>query len=143
MTERLPDWEARLGRFIAENRQRPFAWGAWDCILYACSAVEAMTGGDPAEEFRGRYHDKDGAAAILREVGKGTLLKTVDSKFPRRKPGHARRGDLVMFSGAVGVCLGAVAEFVGEERLAAALGEVHREGLVTVPRGLWTKAWTV
>ena len=141
--KRLPDWEERLSVFIAENHTRPFCWGEWDCILFAAAAAEAMTGEDIAAAYRGKYHDKAGAAAILKAQGQGTLLRTIDSVLERRKPSRARRGDFVWFEGSVGICVGSTALFVGEERLASKAGAVMREGLLTIPRALWTKAWTV
>lgn len=143
MTARLPDWEERLGLFIAENRDRAFAWGAFDCILMACAAVEAMTGVDPAAEYRGRYDDAKGAALALRELGKGTLVKTIDAVFPARPLGKAQRGDIVMFRGSAGICMGAFGLFVGEEALADAVTTPQREGLVSIPRALFERAWAV
>lgn len=141
--ERLEHWEQALNAFVSNHRDRPFAWGQWDCILMACSAVEAITGADPASAYRGRYGDAQGAARALREIGLGTLIRTMNATFPRRAVSKARRGDLVMAAGAAGVCIGAEAVFVGEERLAEAAGISMREGLVTIPRALWSKAWTV
>jgi len=140
---RLPDWEQRLGAFMAQNRDRPFEWGRWDCVLFATACADELTGTDEAAEFRGQYDSRKGSAAILREKGKGTLLRTMDAHFRRKKPGFAQRGDLVWFAGSVGVCVGAQALFVGEERLAEAAGVVMREGLVSIPRALWEKAWAV
>jgi len=140
---RLPDWEARLSAWIVANRSREFAWGQWDCILMACSAVEAQTGVDPAAEYRGRYSDARGAAEALRELGEGTLIKTVDAEFDRRPVGKARRGDLVMFDQSIGVCVGGAGLFVGEERLTDAAGIPMHAGLVTIPRTSLTQAWTV
>lgn len=139
---RFPDWEARLSEWIVANRSREFAWGEWDCILMACSAVEAQTGVDPAEQYRGRYSDARGAAEALRELGKGTLLKTVDDVFERRPVGKARRGDLVMRKGAIGVCVGGAGLFVGDaEHLETS--NIVGAGLVPVPRSEFEKAWTV
>lgn len=143
MRERLPDWEERLYAFIAGVRDRPFAWGAHDCILFACGAVAAMTGDDPAREYRGKYDSAKGAAEALRELGKGTLLKTVDSEFKRKPTNLAYRGDLIWLAGSVGVCMGATALFVGEVRLAEKAGVLMREGLIAVDRTHWQKAWTV
>jgi hypothetical protein len=140
---RLDDWEQRLGAFMAESRDRPFEWGSHDCLMFALSAAAAITGDDKGEPFRGRYDSRKTATAMLREHGAGTLLKTLDATFTRKKPGFAQRGDLVWFASSVGVCVGAQALFVGEERLAAAAGMLMREGLVTVPRRLWQKAWAV
>lgn len=140
---RLPDWEQRLSAYITAAWDRPFDWGQHDCILHSASAVEAQTGVDIAADYRGRYSDKASAAAILKTQGEGTLLRTLDATLERRKPSRARRGDLVWYKGAIGVCLGAEAAFVGEDRLADAANVVMREGLVMISRGLWTKAWTV
>lgn len=141
--KRLTDWEERLGLFIAENRERRFAWGEWDCILFACAAVEAMTGTDPASEYRGRYDDAKGAALALRVLGKGTLVKTIDATFPHRPLGKAQRGDIVLFRGSAGICMGAFGLFVGEDALADAVATPQREGLVSIPRSLFEKAWAV
>lgn len=132
---RLPDWEARLSAFVARHTDRPFEWGTWDCALMATAAAEAMTGEDRAADFRGRYSDRVGSAKALREIGAGTLHKTMDSLFDPRPVTMARRGDLVGMGSAIGVCLGRHAIFVGEED-----GEA---GFVTVPRALWEHAWTV
>ncbi|MXP42995.1 DUF6950 family protein [Allopontixanthobacter sediminis] len=140
---RRDDWEARLGRFIADNRARPFEWGQHDCILMACAAVEAMTGFDAAKAYRGQYTDRAGSAKALRELGEGTLLKTVDAVFKRKPPSFAQRGDLVWFAGSVGVCMGAQGLFVGEERLADKAGLTMREGLIAIPRRDFVKAWAV
>jgi hypothetical protein len=140
--DRLPDWERRLSDFIVTNRDRALVWGEWDCVLMACSAVEAMRGDDPAAAYRGRYSTKAGAAMVLKELGAGTLLRTMDTNFERRAPGRARRGDLVWFNASVGLCIGSEALFVGGDRFADS-ELVHRHGFVAVPRALWEKAWTV
>lgn len=140
---RLPDWEQRLAEYAASIRDLPFAWGSHDCILFAASAIEAMTGTDIAAAYRGRYDSKISAAAILKEVGEGTLLKTLNATLEKRKPSRARRGDLVWSEGSVGVCMGPIALFVGEHHLADATGVAMREGLISIPRRLWSKAWAV
>lgn len=140
---RFPDWEARLSAWVAENRDRPHAWGEHDCILAGCSAVEAMTGRDPAKKYRGAYSDEEGAAKALRKLGKGTLLKTVDAEFDRKPVGRAQRGDLVWFNGSVGICMGGFGLFVGEERLADKANVPMREGLIEIPRSGFEKAWAV
>lgn len=140
---RFDDWESRLGQFIADNRDRQFEWGNFDCILMACAAVEAMTGSDAAKAYRGQYSDRAGSAKALRDLGEGTLLKTVDAVFARKPPAFAQRGDLVWFAGSVGICIGAHGLFVGEERLADKAGIPMRDGLVAIPRRDFMKAWAV
>lgn len=141
--ERRPDWEQRLGEYLAQVQDRPFQYGQHDCILHACSAVEAMTGHDASAEFRGQYSDASGARRALREIGDGTLIRTINARFRKRRVGMAQRGDIVMFRGSAGVAFGAVGLFVGEERVAEAAGVAMREGLIAVPRALWSRAWAV
>lgn len=140
---RLPDWEARLSAYVAAVRDRPFEWGEHDCSLFAASSAEAMTGTDLAAAYRGAYSDREGAAVALRKHGAGTLLRTLSAALERRKPSKARRGDFMWFKGAVGVCMGRDALFVGEEHLANAAGVPPRIGLIAIPRALCTKAWAV
>lgn len=140
---RLPDWEQRLGEFMAANRDRPFAWGEWDCILMACAAAEAITGHDAAADFRGRYSDAAGARQALRDIGAGALLRTVDREFNRKPVGRAQRGDLIWRDGCVGVCLGSTAAFITEPGLLEKHGVPRLGNLVLLPRPLWQKAWAV
>lgn len=131
MTARLPDWERRLSDFLAQ----PFAfeWGTMDCALFACAAVEALTGTHPYPEFPGTYSDRIGAARALRKLGKGTLEATFGQKFEEVPPAFARRGDVVMAEmGAMGVCVGAAAMFLAEEG-----------GLIRLPRATFTHAWRI
>ena len=132
---RLPDWEDRLSAFLDQHRDRAFQWGEWDCVLFATACAAELTGEDRAAAFRGKYDTREGAALALRELGKGTLVKTMDSLFPRCPVGMAGRGDIVMAGAALGVCIGRVAMFVGEED--------GREGFVTIPRAEWQRAWKV
>lgn len=143
MSPRLPDWERRLSDFLARNGDRPFEWGEWDCALFCASAVEAMTGEDPAAEFRGTYRSERGSVRAIDDIGQGTLIRTMNARFDRRKPAFARRGDIVMAKGALGVCIGQRALFVGELQLIEALGLPIREGLIPVDRSAWSRAWAV
>ena len=132
---RLPDWEERLVAFMAEHRARPFEWGAWDCALYATACAAELTGTDKAADFRGAYSTREGAALALRELGKGTLIATLDSLYPPKPASKAVRGDLVGAFGAIGVCMGGYGLFVGEEGDAA--------GLLKIERAEWERAWGV
>lgn len=140
---RLPDWEQRLSAFMIANRDREFAFGDWDCILFACAAAEAITGDDKAAAYRGRYSNAKGARAALREIGKGTLLRTVDAEFKRKPVGYAGRGDLVWREGCVGVCLGQNAAFLTEPGLLDKHNVPRLGNMVLLPRSLWQKAWAV
>jgi hypothetical protein len=143
MTERLPDWERRLSQFIADNRDREFAWGDWDCILFATACAAELTGEDHAAPFRGQYSDRRGARRVLREIGQGTLLRTVDHHFKRKPASFAQRGDLVWHAGCVGVSLGKAAAFITDPVAMDALEAPRVGGFAMLPRTDWQKAWTV
>ncbi|MCP3729248.1 hypothetical protein M9978_02305 [Sphingomonas sp. MG17] len=132
---RRTDWEARLGEYLASVVDRPFEWGVHDCALHSANAVLSMTDIDFAASFRGHYRTAIGSVRALRRYGAGTLEATIDSLFPTIGRAFARRGDLVMHAGALGICVGGDALFVGEEGGAA--------GLVRIARPSWSKAWRI
>ncbi|MFS0771031.1 DUF6950 family protein [Sphingomonas sp. 1P08PE] len=132
---RLPDWEQRLHDYLAGLEGAEFVWGKMDCALFAAGAVEAMTGEDPAAAYRGKYRSVAGSVRALKTYGAGTLAATIDAGFEEREVGFARRGDLVMVDGMVGVCIGPDALFIGEEDGAP--------GLIRFGRERWAKAWSV
>jgi hypothetical protein len=134
---RKPDWEARLAAYLEPLRARPFAWGQHDCCTFSAGAVAAMTDVDPMPEFRGRYTTAIGSARALRRFGRGTLAATLDAKFERVEPAFAQRGDVVMSSGLLGICMGPFLVAVGREG--------DREGLVRIERARWVepRAWRV
>jgi len=117
---REPDWPERLMAEIARHEGERFAWGRFDCALFACNVVNAMTGEDPAKEFRGRYRSERGARRALRVHGKGTLYATACHAFGRPiPPALAQRGDVVYLDRrhggpALGICTGGMAAFAGD-----------------------------
>lgn len=136
MIERLSDWEQRLAAYLEPLMTGArFEWGALDCALFAADAVLAMTGHDIAAPFRGRYSTAAGSARALKRYGAGDLKSTFDTLLPPRPIGYARRGDVVMSGGAVGICAGGFALFVGQEP--------EHEGLIRIPRTEWAHAWSV
>lgn len=110
---RLPDWERRLAAYLAEPGRDQFQWGENDCALFASGAAAAMTGHDRAAHFRGAYSTRAGSIMTLRDLGKGTLIKTMSAYFEPCRPAFARRGDLVMVRRAVGICMGKDGLFLG------------------------------
>lgn len=135
MTQRISTWEAALSAYLSEQRDRPFSHGTHDCALFAAGAVQAMTGHDPAADFRGAYRSVAGSVRALKERGAGTLEATIDAMFPTIPAGFVRRGDLVWNGESVGVSIGSVALFVGTDE--------GKNGLVRVPRAEWMKGWRV
>lgn len=109
---RLDGWEKRLAEFIAARMDDPFVWGVSDCCLFACDAIKAMRGDDPAAWFRGRYDDMRGAAAALREFSEGGGLEDVAERIAREQgfdeisPAFAQRGDCLLIATDGGSALG-------------------------------------
>ncbi len=128
---RLPDWEARLAEYLASVLHTPHVYGDHDCALHGANAVFAQTGEDHGAPFRGRYSTALGAARALKKYGEGTLEATFDGRLSSVAPALARRGDLVLADGSIGVCVGGEAVFAGEA------------GLTRIARPGWTRAWRV
>jgi hypothetical protein len=128
---RVAIWEEALSDYISSKRDEPFQYGVNDCCMFAAGAVEAMTGVDPMEEFKGTYSDLRGSIKALKEIGEGDLETTLDSKFEEVAISHAQRGDLAFFDESVGVIMGGFAYFVSDE------------GLERIPREMWEKCWSV
>lgn len=133
---RLPDWEDRLSAYLAAREKAEFRFGKMDCALFAAGAVEAMTGEDPAAQWRGRYRSHAGSVRQIRKAGHKSLVSLVSDIFEEIPPAFARRGDIVADrAGSLGVCIGAAALFVGEEDGAPGL---IRVGLID-----WSTAWRI
>lgn len=133
---RRHDWETHLHAWLDAARQRPHAYGRHDCMLFVASAVKAVTGKDYARGHRGRYGSAAGAARYLRRRGFSSPAAWIDSVLAERPVAFAQRGDVVLDDeGIPGICTGHEAVFVGREGV--------RDGLVTLGREHWTKAWAV
>jgi hypothetical protein len=135
---RLPDWPARLMRFLSEQRAAPFAWGTADCCTLAADAVLALTGRDPMAAYRGRYRSETGARRLLaRHGGLEGLLRHVLGE-PMANPKLAQRGDVgLAAAGAEGAPICCV---VTSQGLAC---RQPGAGLVFLPRGGLTVAWRI
>jgi hypothetical protein len=134
---RLPDWTERLAELVEERRQAPFAWGSQDCCLFAADAVVAVTGGDPAAAWRGKYRTEAGAERLLGALGlEGTVAQALaDFGLQECPPAFAQRGDLAIVASGnlptVGVVLGDAVAAPGPD------------GLAFVPLTSASRAWGV
>lgn len=105
---RLPSWQLRLERIVAERELLPFAWGTNDCATFACDAILAVVGYDAAAGLRS-HRTKESAAETLRAAG--GIRKLADDKLGRRvAPAAAAPGDIGMVrtpgGRALVVCVG-------------------------------------
>lgn len=123
-----------LDALIAARARAPFAWGAFDCVLFAADAVLVQSGRDLAAAYRGTYSTAAGAAALLRRLGG---LRTLAAQAgPEIPPALARRGDVGLLRHAGRELLGVCA---GELWLSPAQGT----GLAAQPLTAALAAWRV
>lgn len=131
---RRPDWVERLSLYIEVNARREFAYGEWDCCLFAAGAVAAMTDVDPAAGIRGRYANREQGLAFAPEGLPAFLDAAGLKEVPLLR---AQRGDVVYRSSEDEGLLGIVA-LNGRE--VYVLGE---GGLQTTPIRFFERAWRV
>jgi len=130
-TRRLEDWDRRLNDYL--RTVGPFAWGTNDCCLFAANGVQAMTGIDFAEPYRG-YSTARGALEKLGTDGiEGVATKAWGSP---KNAAYAQRGDPVLIAlddgeKALGLCIGTRAASVGQG------------GIVMLPMSRAILAWSI
>lgn len=139
---RKTNWHHLLDTHIRASAQRDFAWGVHDCAMFACDAILAMTGDDPAMRFRGTYDSEEGAREALEGFVGGGLLGAAQvictqMGYAEINPRFAQRGDVVLSHGGQGDSLGVVG-LNGREALIAA-----KYGLLAIPLKTLGHAWRV
>lgn len=89
-------------------------WRTSHCAEPAVASADAASGRDIWTEIGGCPRSWREAAALYRRLGVTNLAdavtKVLGPPIPRRQ---ARRGDVVMAMGALGVCRGEIAVFMG------------------------------
>ena len=102
------DWRARLGAYLATEARTPFEYGRSDCALFAAGGLYAMTGSDPAANYRGRYTTLRGGLRILRKDGFRDHVERAATLLAEVSPQRARVGDIAVVETADGPSLGVV-----------------------------------
>lgn len=113
---RLPNWVARLDGLLADNGKRPFAYGQWDCCLFVCAAIEAITGTHPAMWLTDYDTEAGGIDLASAHFGKPitgvaemVAIVAADRGMKQVPIGMAKRGDLIVFRQQSGeACCGIV-----------------------------------
>ncbi len=136
MLIRYPDWAARLEVFLHANAARFFCYWQWDCCLFVCDAIQAMTGVDLAREYRGCYGSAEEARALAKSVRAVAEQVAARHGLFEVSPQHAGRGDVVLIRRPRGHSLGLVV-LNGGVLVAGA------KGLMFAPRILAARAWRV
>ncbi|WP_113154788.1 hypothetical protein [Nitratireductor sp. OM-1] len=87
-------WRPSLADYFSQVQGRPFAWGSFDCALFAAGAVEAMTGVDFAKGYRGAYTTLAGGLRLLRTEGFETHADFAAAHLTEIHPSKAQVGDI-------------------------------------------------
>jgi Domain of unknown function (DUF6950) len=96
---RRDNWQTILHNYLMTRLATPFRYGAFDCCLFVCDCIHAMTGVDPAERFRGKYETRCEALELINaETGRYSIrsiaLKiSAEYEMERVSPMLAHRGD--------------------------------------------------
>lgn len=137
---RLPEWPERLAAAIRAARDKPFAWGRFDCALFACDCAAAMTGVDAGARFRDRYRTELGAARALKRIGGVASLEALAIAVlgPPISVAEAQRGDVVLIETEWGPALAVIA-LNGREAFAPS----RTHGIVALPVASAHSAWRV
>jgi hypothetical protein len=92
--KRIAGWGVRLDRAIGTGRRAAFGYGTHDCLSFPALCIQALTGVDLFEPYRGRYSDEDGARALV--PSHEALLDDLAAEHGWRadEACTARRGDL-------------------------------------------------
>ena len=109
--KRRDNWPILLAQFLRERKDCPFVWGANDCTLFTAAAIEAITGLDPAADWRGQYESREGAYKVLEQFGGLEAAVThVIGILPETNIRLASRGDIVMIEEDGALAIGIVDE---------------------------------
>jgi hypothetical protein len=115
MMIKYPDWNIKLNQYFLDVRDNKFQYGKHDCCTFICGAIEVMTGEDIMSEYRGNYNSKRSGAKAIKDLGQGTLLKTLIKKLGKSQPGvYGNKGDIAWYNNACGLVLGRESIFISE-----------------------------
>ena len=108
LVDRVKGWEQALFRFTCEAMTRPHTWGETDCVMFAADCVKAMTGEDPAANYRGKYDSREGAARVIARAGFDNLGDMIAAHLEEIEPSRVSRGDIIFSAGPDGDFLAVV-----------------------------------
>lgn len=101
-------WKQDLRAYLAEQGDKPFAYGAADCGAFAGGAVEAMTGENPHTKVAGKYKTMKGALRALKRAGHEDHVAYAASMLTEIDPLFASFGDIAVVDSPEGPALGVV-----------------------------------
>jgi len=149
--QRKLHWDTRAFHdFLLAGATAPFAWGTNDCCLFSANGIQAMTGTDIADDFRGKYSGEISAFRLIRTVtgaGADPATAVADAaawcaaKYGLVEWEHpllAQRGDLVVIENGARLIAGLV-HLNGRDVVSVAASG----GIVRLPATAIRRAWHV
>jgi hypothetical protein len=136
--------EQHFHNFILENAHKPFEWGINDCCLFPANAIQAISGVDLADDFRGKYSDETSAFALIKSLTGGSTVADAAAYCAHKHelagyqhPLMAKRGDLVVIKNGDALICGLV-HLNGRHVIT-----VSTNGLVRLPISNVVRAWRI
>ncbi len=110
--KKVIDWEIKFNHFINKYKNKPFAWGTWDCCKFSNALIKEITEEDLIPKSL-KWKDEKTAMASIAKYG-GDLLNSIKKacmikKVNQINPAFMSKGDLVVYkeeSQLVGICDG-------------------------------------
>lgn len=105
--QKLRDWEQRLHYFFSGAQHMEHKWGAWDCCIFADTAIKEMAGAGiiPADL---KWHDRRTAFEAIKKAGGDlqTAVSSIATKAGLIRVNDLKKGDLVVYQGKKTVAVG-------------------------------------
>ncbi len=132
MSRRLPDWPSQLHAVIEHWRPLVFEWGTVDCVHFASSCVQAVTGYAPLALHDVYSNEREAIRYLAMHGGLRALAAArLGAEIP---PAMAQPGDVGIFTDERGAAL--AVQCGGDAWLAPS-----RQGLVMVQPSAIATAW--
>ena len=143
--KRKEHWATRdFHQFLIDHASKSFEWGSHDCALFAANAVQAITGTDIADDFRGKYTTQLGAFRTISKVTSGSTVADAAAYCAAKHdltehehPLMAKRGDLVVINNG-GDLIAGVVHLNGRHVVS-----VSETGLMMLPITNIVRAWSL
>lgn len=97
------DWQIDFDNFVLTNKDKPFEWGSWDCILFSDAMVKAITGKNLLPKTWKWKTEKEAMQSISKYGNKKGLVHAINSAVKKVKGineinvDYAQKGDFVVY----------------------------------------------
>lgn len=100
---RLSDYRSRVFEVINKHERQPFRYGVNDCALFGADIVEAITGVDPAAQWRGKYRSAAGGLRLMKDAGYKNQAEWLEKHGERVETPFAQFGDIAVLKASTDI----------------------------------------